>query len=129
MRTSLLLPFCLSLLAGCAFHSEATHWNQRVGNDGKPIWVHTTTNVGLNVGILLPLLGNVTIDSMLDETSGAIAEKHGDRLRVIQTSSENYWYGFPPFTWVLTPAITNVAVEYEPSAAALAAAAEAAAAE
>jgi hypothetical protein len=113
------LPLCL--LTACAFHGEATHWNQRVGTDGKPIFVHTTTNVGLNVGILLPLLGNVTLDSMCDETSAAIAKKGSDRLRVIQSSSENYWYGFPPFTWILTPVITNVAVEYEPCAAELAA--------
>ena len=126
MRANLLLPLSLCLLTGCAFHGEATHWNRRVGADGKPIFVHTTTNVGLNVGILLPLLGNVTIDSMLDETSGAIAEKGSDRLRVIQTSSENYWYGFPPFTWILTPVITNVAVEYEPCAAELAAVEQAA---
>lgn len=127
MRYQPLLLLSLSLLTGCAFHGEATHWNRRVGADGKPIFVHTTTNVGLNVGILLPLVGNVTIDSMLDETSGAIAEKGSDRLRVIQSSTENYWYGFPPFTWIFTPVITSVAVEYEPCAAELAAAEQAAA--
>jgi len=104
------------LLAGCSFHSTATHWNGRVGTDGRPIYVKATTNVGLNVFVALPLLGNTTIDAMLDETSEAIAEDGSDRLRVIQTASENYWYGLPPFTWLLTPVVTDVSVEYEPSA-------------
>jgi hypothetical protein len=46
-------------------------------------------------------------------------------VRVIQTTSENYWHGFPPFTWFVTPVITDVAVEYEPSPAELAKVAEA----
>lgn len=110
-------------LAGCSFHSTATHWHGRVGADGQPIHVKVTTNVGFNLLILLPFLGNTTIDTMLDEASRAIAEQDSDRLRVIQTSAENYWYGFPPVTWILTPVITNVAVEYQPSAKELAEAA------
>jgi len=108
--------------SGCSFHSTATHWHQRIGTDGKPIFVKTTTNVGMNVFIVLPLLGSTTIDTMLDVTSGAIAEAGSDGLRVIQTSSENYWYGFPPFTWIFTPVITDVAVEYQPSPTEMAAA-------
>jgi hypothetical protein len=104
------------LLASCAFHSTATHWNGRLDPDGRPVFVKTTTNVGMNLLVLLPLLGNTNIDTMLDATTAAIAEKQGNRVRVIQTSSENYWHGFPPFTWVVTPVITAVAVEYEPSA-------------
>jgi len=43
---------------------------------------------------------------MLDETSAEIPERGSDRLRVIQTSSEYYWYGLPPFPWILTPVVT-----------------------
>ncbi|MBZ0151230.1 MAG: hypothetical protein K8J09_06825 [Planctomycetes bacterium] len=120
----LLRPFVgmalLFVTAGCAFHSTATHWNGRVGTDGKPIFVKTTTNVGVNLLVILPLFGNTTIDTMLDETSGEIASQGSDHLRVIQTSAENYWHGFPPFTWILTPVITDVAVEYTPPAEELA---------
>lgn len=111
-----LLAATLLLCSGCAFHSTATHWNGRTDPEGRPMFVKTTTNIGINVAIILPLLGNTSIDAMLDETSGEIARKDGNRLRVIQTNTENYWYGFPPFTWILTPVITDVAVAYEPSA-------------
>ena len=32
------------LTSGCAFHSTATHWNGRVGSNGEPIFVKSTTN-------------------------------------------------------------------------------------
>lgn len=102
-------------LAGCSFPSTATHWNGRVGVGGKQIFVKTTTNVGFNLFIVVPFLGNTTMDRMVDVTSAEIAQHEGDRLRVIQTTSENYWYGFPPLTWIVTPVITDVAIEYEPS--------------
>lgn len=111
----------LAFAAGsCAFHSTATHWNGRVGTDGKPIFVKATTNIGVNLLVIVPLFGNTTMDTMLDETSREIARAGSDHLRVIQTSSENYWHGFPPFTWIFTPVITDVAVEYTPSAEELA---------
>lgn len=102
--------------ASCAFHSTATHWNGRIGPDGVPVFVKATTNVGLNIAIALPLLGNTSIDTMLDETTAEIAKNGSDHVRVIETASENYWHGFPPFTWIFTPVITNVSVEYRPSA-------------
>ena len=80
------------------------------------MFVKTTTNIGVNLLVILPLLGNTSIDTMLDETTGAIASEGGDRVRVIQSGSENYWYGWSPFTWIITPIVTDVALEYEPSA-------------
>lgn len=112
------LPLLLlgsTLATGCAFHSTASHWNGRLGPDGIPVFVKTTTNVGLNVFVALPLLGNSTIDTMLDETTAEIAKYDSDHVRVIETATENYWYGFPPVTWIVTPVITNVSVEYRPS--------------
>ena len=115
-----LLAAIAALPAACSLSSTATHWNGRVGVEGQPIFVETTVNVGFNLGIIIPFLGNTTMDSMINVTSGEIAEKGGNRLRVIQTSSENYWYGFPPFTWIVTPVVTDVGIEYEPSARELA---------
>lgn len=114
----LFAPFAFG---ACAFHSVATHWNGRVGPDGVPVYVRTVTNIGMNAFVFLPLLGNTSMDEMIDESTRAIAEQQSDHVRVIESSSENYWHGFPPFTWIVTPVITEVAVEYRPSAAELAA--------
>lgn len=101
----------------CSLHSVATHWNGRVGPDGVPVYVRTVTNIGLNILVVLPVLGNTSMDEMIDESTHAIAAQDSDHVRVIESSSENYWHGFPPLTWILTPVITEVAVEYRPSEA------------
>lgn len=106
----------LTVASACSFHSTATHWNGVRDSDGRPVFVKTTTNIGFNLLILLPILGNTTIDAMLDESSRAIASEGGTRIRVIQSGAENYWYGWSPLTWVVTPVVTDIAVEYEPSA-------------
>lgn len=103
------------LTSSCALHSTATHWNGRVGPNGEPIFVKSTTNIGLNLLVVVRLVGGTDIDGMIDELTEEIAEEDGDRVRIIQSSSENYWYGFPPLTWILTPVITTVAADYEPS--------------
>lgn len=111
---------CVSLLAAlaltsCSFHSMATRWNGRVGANGTPVHIRVTTNVGFNLLVIVPFLGNTTIGTMIDEATGLIAATDSDLLRVIETRTEVYWYGFPPFTWIVTPVITDVAVEYRPS--------------
>lgn len=113
----MLLLACLA--GGCSLHSTADRWNGRVGPDGQVVWVKTTTNIGLNLGIVIPVLGSTTIPRMVDTMTGEIAVEGGDRVRVVQSSSENYWFGFPPLTWVLTPVITTVVCDYQPSAEAL----------
>ncbi len=114
-----LLPLALVLLTvptgGCTMHSTATHWNKRVGPDGQPVFVKSSTNVGMNLGIVLPVLGSTTVDRMIDTLTAEIAVEQGDHVRIVQSSAENYWYGFPPFTWIFTPVITTVVSEYRPS--------------
>ncbi len=116
MKLPLALALCLTaLLPGCAFHSTADRWNDRVGLNGNPVYVKSTTSVGLNLFVFLRVIGATTTATLIDEMTEEIAEENGDRVRVIQSSTENYWYGFPPFTWILTPVVTNVVADYEPS--------------
>lgn len=115
MKRSLPLLLSLPLFASCAFHSTASQWNGRVGPNGNPVHLKSTTSVGLNLVILLRLFGATTTTSLVDELTGEIAEEGGDRVRIVQSSSENYWYGFPPFTWIVTPVVNTVTAEYEPT--------------
>lgn len=117
MKRLLAVPLlALALLApACALHSSATRWNGLAGYQGHPVHVKSTTNVGVNFLVFIPLFGGTTIDRMIDSITGAIAGEKGDKVRLIETSSENYWYGFPPFTWILTPVITTVTADYQPS--------------
>ena len=104
---------------GCALSSTATTWNGRVGPNGVPVYVKTHTNIGINLGVVIPFLGHTSLPEQIEYITQEISDEQGDRIRMIESSTENYWYGFAPFTWVVTPVITTVATEYEPSNATL----------
>jgi hypothetical protein len=112
---ALLLALPLSLCASCAIHSTANEWNQRIGSDGKPVFYTSTTKVGLNLLVAVPFLGRLSIDGMVNDMTKAIAKRGGDRVRIVQGDTENYWYGFPPFTWIATPVVSTLTAEYQPN--------------
>lgn len=120
--TSRLVPLtAMALLAtGCTMHSTASHWNGRVGIDGQPVYLTTTTTYGVNLLVLLPFLGDTRTDSLVDACTAEIAEQGSDRLRAVETEGANWWYALPPITWIVTPVMGSVSIEYTPSAAALA---------
>jgi len=33
-------------------------------------------------------------------------------VRIVQGTEESHFYGFPPFSWVVTPVISTVSAEY-----------------
>lgn len=116
----ILLPALL--LGACTFHSTATHWNGRVGADGRPVFLVTTWKYGFNLFGLLPFVGDIRVDQLVDESTARIAATGSDRLRIVETEYLNYWYVLPPLTWFVSPMYGSVSIEYEPSAQELASA-------
>jgi hypothetical protein len=114
MRVALLLSM-LPLLGGCAFSSTARQWNTRVGPQGEAVYYKNTSKVGFNLLVFVPFLGDLGVNGIVRDLTEHIEEESGDVVRIVQGSTENYWYGWPPFTWILTPVITTVAAEYRPS--------------
>jgi hypothetical protein len=107
------------------YHNTATHWNGHLGADGQPVFVLSSSYVGLNFAIFFPMAGRTTVDAMIEEATRAIDTDHGDRLRLVETETNNYWYGLPPLSWLFSPVVTSISVEYRPSPLALAEAAAA----
>lgn len=110
----------LASLGSCAFHSTARRWNGHVGGNGEPVFVQTSTYWGAHFCVGLPWLGNTTIDTMIDAATARIPADEGSRLRVLETESYNAWYAIPPLTWIVTPVMTSVSIEYRPTEKALA---------
>jgi hypothetical protein len=109
------LVVAFALTTGCTTTSTAKKWNDRIGLNGKPVYVKSHTTVGINLAIIIPVLGATTLPKQIDRLTKEIAAENGNVVRMIETSKENYWYGWPPFTWALTPVITTVTADYEPS--------------
>jgi hypothetical protein len=102
-------------LAGCAFHSTATHWNGTLGADGEPVFYASTTKIGLQLFVAVPFLGDLGIDGQVDSLTADLASRGGNHVRIVQSNSTNYWYGLPPVTWVFTPVVSTLNAEYRPS--------------
>ena len=117
-RFALLLA--LAFFGSCSTHQTAVHWNGHVGPDGQPVFVLRSIYVGVNLGVVIPLLGSTDIRSMIDESTAWIAQDEGTHLRLVETETDNFWYGAPPLTWFVTPVMTNMTIEYRPTAKALA---------
>lgn len=113
----------LPLFAGCAMHSTATQWNGHVGPNGEPVFVLSSTYLGLHLVGVVPFIGDTTIDEMITDSTQWIRAGEGSHLRLVETESNNFWYGLPPLSWFISPVMTSVTIEYKPSAAALARAA------
>lgn len=100
--------------SGCAFHQTAKNWSGLNGEDDKPTYYRTATKIGLNLLIFVPFLGDMGISGLTRELTRSIREEGGNEVRIVQGDSEAYFYGWPPFTWVLTPVVSTVAAEYRP---------------
>lgn len=108
-----LVLLLLLLLPACTFHTTATEWNGRSGVNGKPVHMTSTTKVGLKLFVFLPFMGDMEVTGLVNDITKDVADKGGDKVRIFQAAQENYWYGFPPFTWIITPVISTVAADYE----------------
>jgi hypothetical protein len=107
---------CLACLlnGSCAFHKTADQWNGLVGTSGEPVYLNSTTSVGFNFVMFLPFIGKTRIETMVEEATEEIREEGGNFVRVVQSTSENYWYAVPPITWIITPVVHTLVVEYQP---------------
>ena len=115
LLTSLCMVVIAATLSGCAFSSTARNWNGLSGLDERPTYYMTTTKIGLNLVIFVPFLGDMGISGLTRDLTADIKAEGGDQVRIVQGSSENYFYGWPPFTWILSPVLSTVSAEYYPS--------------
>jgi hypothetical protein len=120
MKKIAIIPSLLtaSLLSGCAMHSTSRDWNGLAGMDGNPTYYKTTSKVALKLFIVVPFVGDTSIDGLVDDLTEDIKNEKGNFVRIVQAGNENYWYGYPPLSWIVTPVISTVAAEYRPDAAA-----------
>ena len=115
-RTLSLIVLVLATSA-CTFHTTATSWNSRVGADGKPVHLISTTKVGLKTLIFLPLVGDMEITGMVNDITEQVKAANGDKVRVFQAAQDNYWWIFPPISFFISPVISTISADYEISPA------------
>ncbi len=102
------------IISGCVIHSTARDWNDLSGVDDSHRYYRTTTRLGMNLLVGIPVFGDINIDRMVKDLTESIAAEDGSRVRIVEGKRENFWYGFWPVTWIFTPVKYTVAAEYTP---------------
>ena len=118
MRPSALRACSIALgfaMAGCAFSTTAKDWNGLKGQHDNPTYYMSTTKVGLKLLIVVPFLGDMGIAGLTRDLTEEVKEQGGNEVRIVEGASESYFYGWPPFTWIVTPVVSTVSAEYLPN--------------
>lgn len=101
---------CLLLLSGCALTSTAPNFNGLHDVDGSEAPVHINlTKIAVHLGIVLPLIGDASLNGAVEEFTKAAKQVGADRVRIVQSDETTLWWIFPPFSFFFTPKFTNVA--------------------
>lgn len=106
----------IAATTGCTFSTTAKDWNGLEGQFERPTYYTSTTKVGLNLLIAVPFMGDMGIVGLTRDLTEQIKAAGGNDVRIVQGDTESYFYGWPPFTWIITPVVSTVAAEYQPSA-------------
>lgn len=101
---------CALLLSGCALTSTASNFNGLKHFDGSDAPVHINlTKVALHLGVVLPFIGDASLDGTVEEFTKAAIKVGANRVRIVQSNETTLWWIFPPVTFLFTPKFTNVA--------------------
>lgn len=117
MRNTAVLAALGCVFAGCSFSTTAKDWNELKGFDDRPTYFISATKVGLKLFVIVPFLGDMGISGLTRDMTKEVKKQGGNEVRIVQGTEESYFYGFPPFTWVITPVISTVSAEYIPDPA------------
>ncbi len=58
---------------------------------------------------VFPFLGNATIEQTVADFTSAAKEEGASQVRIVQSNKNNWWFIFPPISFLLTPVSANVA--------------------
>ena len=85
MRKAFLLGLFV-LSASCVSHSRATEFSGVDGVRGVPIEYQSTTAWSLNFLFVLPLIGDASLNTTVEEFAAEAAAQGSKRMRISQTS-------------------------------------------
>ncbi len=100
---------CSLFLSGCALTSTAPNFNGLKHFDGSEAPVHINlTKVAVHFGVVMPFIGDASLDGAVEEFTKAAKKAGADRVRIVQSDETTLWWILPPISFLFTPKFTNV---------------------
>ena len=95
-------------LAACSTTTVGTKFNGIATSDGSPRVFQNTTNYAIHLGMgYYPVLGNGTVEGSINSFTDEARKNGGTKADITNMSANNFWYIFPPFTFLITPVVTD----------------------
>lgn len=93
--------------ANCASTSTGAKFNGTNNPNGSPVVFQNTTNYAVHLLFgKFPLLGNASVEGSVDSFTKA-SRKNGNTVEITNMSQTAFWIVLPPFSFILTPVITD----------------------
>ncbi len=100
---------CVMVLVGCSSVTKCTEFNGLTTPDGKAIAHVSANNIALHLLSKDPLVGDASLETTLGDFTAAAKAAGAKEVRIVQSRRTNWWFLFPPFTFIITPVTSNVA--------------------
>ncbi len=101
----------LIFVFNCATSEKATRFNGMPAGEGKPDHYLRTTSYGLNALIIFPIKRNAEFPEALETFSDYAKKNKGTKFRIIQKETTKWAFILPPFSFLLTPVVTELVGE------------------
>lgn len=105
---ALTLAAVLFASSACNLTTVSKNFNGTTTSNGAPRVYQNTTNYAVHLGMgYYPVIGNATVDGGVDAFTKDARKNGGTKTDITNMSANNLWYIFPPFTFIITPVVTD----------------------
>jgi hypothetical protein len=103
--------FLFALVFNCTTSEKATRFNGMPTAEAKPDHYLRTTSYGLNALVFIPIRRNAEFPEALESFSDIARKNKGSKFRIIQKETSKWFLILPPFSFIVTPVITEIVGE------------------
>jgi hypothetical protein len=106
-----IILIALLFFMNCVTSDTATKFNNLSTPVGKPKTYLSVTTIGLNFLIVVPWIRKAEFSESIEEFSKHAKEMKATKINIIQKETTKWALLLPPFTFVLTPVVTEITGE------------------
>lgn len=109
MKPLVVLVCCLMIVTGCSSTKMATDFNGLSTPNGGAKHL-STSNIAIHLMLgKNPVWGNASLEKTVADFTAAAKAEGASKVRIVQSSSQAWWFLLFPFTLLVTPVTSNVA--------------------
>lgn len=98
----------LILNCGCATHSKVENFYGMETPHGKPLSHIHASRFAIHLFGGWRILGNASVARVTDDFMLLAKQTGATRFQIDHADRTNFWFGFIPFTLIITPVVTTV---------------------